>query len=83
MPGYWRNETSGRLEPVIKKYLAGGPLSPYEIVAMRAYLRQWIEPDVWEGDAIADLRVAVGLISSREDIEKWLAAALEVGIDPI
>jgi hypothetical protein len=77
-------ETSGRLTPVVEAYLNGKTLSPEQVQLMRAYLRQWIDADVWEcDDKVAELRRKVREIESRKDIEIWLDQAMEVGIDPL
>lgn len=46
-PGYWMDETSGVLRPAVEAYLHGRDMTPEEIVAMRAYLRQWIMATTW------------------------------------
>lgn len=79
------NETSGVLIPVVKAYLNGEPMNVKQIAAMRAYLRQWINAD-WPGtgDAdLADLRVSVNDIISRDDISAWLSRAEALCIDPL
>jgi hypothetical protein len=80
-PGYWMHETSGALRPAIAAYLNGGPMTPTDIAARRAYLRQWIEPNVW--DDVDELREGVDGLTSREAIHEWLMDALEIGIDPL
>lgn len=82
IPGYWMNETSGVLRPAGEAYLAGGDMKTEHIVAMRAYLRQWINGD-WCGWRIAELRREVELLTSRDEIERWLAHCLDLGIDPL
>lgn len=91
-PKYWTNETSGVLKPVIEVYLSGKLMTLREVAVMRAYLRQWIMSPVWDmnprrtnGDALtlAALRERIDSIVTRLDIERWLAAALESGIDPL
>lgn len=82
MVGYWMNETSGVLRPAIEGYLAGGDMTPEHIVAMRAYLRQWINGD-FRGWRIAELRREVELLTTREEIERWLGHAMDLGIDPL
>lgn len=42
-PGYWMNETSGVLRPAVEAYLNGTEMTPGQIVAMRGYLRQWVQ----------------------------------------
>lgn len=83
-PGYWMNETSGVLAPVVHRYLDGSELNGSDVATMRAYLRQWIERGAWGGgDAIARLRVRVLLLDSTKAIRQWLHDAEEIGIDPL
>ena len=82
VPGDWMDETSGVLRPAVTAYLAGDEMSIEHIVAMRAYLRQWISGD-FQGWRIAELRREVELLTNREEIERWLGQALDMGIDPL
>jgi hypothetical protein len=86
-PGYWRNETSGVLAPVVEAYLRQEPLDAGAVTIMRAYLRQWINAGCWDmrGPSIElrALRARVELIATREDIETWIWDALDIGIDPL
>jgi hypothetical protein len=80
-PHYWVYETTGALARVIERYLISKPLNEEEIAIMRAYLRQWIMAPQW---ANADeLRASVLKIRNNRDIERWLDAALDQGIDPL
>lgn len=54
-----------------------------EIADMRAYLRQWIEADCWSSPVLADLRLAISRLVTREAIDEWLDDALDEGIDPL
>lgn len=84
-PCYWMNETSGILRPVILKYLdvRAPELSPEECAILRAYLRQWVEPDVWaSGPEIQTLRGAIDGLTNEAAIDNWYRAALEINIDP-
>ena len=82
MPGYWMHETSGVLRPAVEAYLDQAPMTPHQIAAMRAYLRQWMEGP-WEGDAIAALKAHVALIHDRDSLECWFDEAMDCGIDPL
>jgi hypothetical protein len=82
-PGYWMSETSGVLRPVVERWLNGRPLTAPELATMRAYLRQWMAPDCWQGPDVADLRARVDLIHSNGDLSRWLTDAAEAGIDPL
>jgi hypothetical protein len=82
VPGYWRNETSGVLTPVVEKYLRREWLTPTEVATMRAYLRQWIN-GAFFGPEIPLLRARVDAIRTHLDVKAWLRDALDVGIDPL
>jgi hypothetical protein len=83
IPGYWMNETSGVLRPAVEAYLGGAEMTGEQIAAMRAYLRQWIMADSWQGAAVDTLRAEVELLHNRATITSWLDAALEQNIDPL
>jgi hypothetical protein len=83
-PGYWMNETSGVLRPAIEAYLQRDELTPAEIAAIRAYLRQWIDKGAWDGDpTVETLKRSVDGLTSRQAIDQWLSKALAAGIDPL
>jgi hypothetical protein len=83
LPGYWMNETTGVLRPAVEAYLRGEPMEPAAIVAMRAYLRQWMAAPTWHGAGVDLLRQAIDRLTSREAIDEWLELALDEGIDPL
>lgn len=80
-PGYWMAESTGVLRPAVEAYLHGEPLTPAQIAAMRAYLRQWIFAD-WGGD-VEDLRGGIDELTSRSAIAAWLDRAEQLGINPL
>lgn len=83
-PRYWLYETSGKLRPAVEAYLAGGTMTPEQIAAMRAYLRQWIMAPVWANlGALAELRAGVDGLTSRAAIAAWIDAAMDEGVDPL
>ena len=82
MPFYWMHETSGVLAPAVRAWLDGGELAVEHVVALRAYLRQWIAGD-WRGDGVCDLLNRVDGLTDRTLIAAWLADALRLGIDPL
>ena len=84
-PGYWMYETSGALRPAIVAYLNHDEMTPAEIAAMRAYLRQWIMAACWgeDDDGIKALRAGIDSLTSRQAIHEWLAVALDENIDPL
>jgi hypothetical protein len=78
------HETSGVLRPAVEAYLHGAEMTPRQIAAMRAYLRQWINAPGWRGPMIDPLRTRVEEIVTRRDIHDWLELAFETsGIDPL
>jgi hypothetical protein len=81
IPGYWMNETSGVLAPVVEKYLNAGELTADELALMRAYLEQWARGFV--GPDVAALRARLPLIRSSADLGRWLADDIDAGIDPL
>lgn len=81
-PGFWMDETSGVLRPAVWAYLRGEPMLTEHIVALRAYLRQWILGD-WQGPEIAARRREVELLTTREEIDRWIDRAVAIGIDPL
>jgi hypothetical protein len=83
VPGYWMNETSGQLRPVIEAYLTGQHMTARDFAIMRVYLRQWINDGDWKGPLIDVLRTQVDEIRDRHGIERWLDRALDAGIDPL
>jgi hypothetical protein len=81
MPGYWRNEQSGRLETAVWAYLEGDRLDEEQIALIGAYLRQWV--DALRGPEIAALRARVEELTSRQALDRWMSDALRQGIDPL
>jgi hypothetical protein len=76
-------ETSGVLRPAVEAYLLHQPMTPEQIAAMRAYLRQWIADPVWRGGGVELLQVGIDGLTSRAAISAWLDMALDCGIDPL
>jgi hypothetical protein len=83
VPHFWMNEASGVLRPAVEAYLHGERMTPEQIGAMRGYLRQWIEADVWRGPLVDVLRTKVDDIITQGDISAWLDLADDAGIDPL
>ena len=87
-PGYWMNERyPSVLRRAVERYLKGADLSPTDIVALRAYLRQWINSPVWDANphgttGLTGLRDMIGSLSSREQIDLWSRRAVEMGVNP-
>ena len=83
VPGYWMNETSGVLEPVVRRYLGGHELEPAELATMRAYLRQWIGAPGFVGPDIAHLREGLDGITTTAALRAWMGEAFDAGVDPL
>lgn len=91
-PKYWRHEVTGRLEGPIKRYLENAPLSGDDAMLIRLYLQQWINSLVWEMNPhtndgarrkLAEMRKNAREIKTRKDIDGWIHAANDIGIDPL
>jgi hypothetical protein len=82
-PGFWMYETSGMLRPAVEAYLRGETMTPDQIAAMRAYLRQWIAAPVWAGTDVQQLRDGIDGLTDRKAISRWLDLAVDAGIDPL
>jgi hypothetical protein len=82
-PGFWMYETSGVLRPAIAAYLEGDELTPIEIAAIRAYLRQWADAPGFQGADVEELRASVDSLTNRQAIKRWLDNAGHAGIDPL
>lgn len=83
IPGYWMAEVAGVLRPAVRAYLNNEAMTPLQIVAMRAYLRQWIRARQFVGPAVAVLRQSVGEIATQADLRRWIYAAIDAGVDPL
>jgi hypothetical protein len=91
-PGYWQDEATGVLRPVILAYLSGASLDAQQCSTIRAYLRQWINSPIWDSNpyagpeqhlSLAALRLAVENCTDRAGIKYWLEAAEAHGLDPL
>jgi hypothetical protein len=91
-PGYWMHETGGELAPAIKRYLENEPLTIRDVSLIRAYIKQWVYSEVWDGNPKADdesratlagLRLQALTITDRKTIDAWIEAALDEGMDPL
>ena len=83
-PGYWIDETSGVLKPVVLAYLNGQQLKPPEVATMRAYLRQWLELGDWRGgEEMHELRRRIDVMITTQDVHEWIRLATDLGMDPL
>jgi hypothetical protein len=92
MPQYWMYETSGVLRAAVEAYVQDRPLHIHHLLALRAYLRQWITSPVWDWnphatetdrEILAELRDAIERLQTRQAIELWLYDAVALGMDPL
>jgi len=83
VPGYWPNEVTGVLAPVVRAYLNGNDLSADDVAVLRAYFTQWIYALGFCGPLVDELRREVGTLSSRRDVTRWLDMAEKAGCDPL
>jgi hypothetical protein len=83
--GYWMHEASGVLRPAVEAYLHGGAMTPEQIAAMRAYLRQWVAGPLWidfDGK-VSELRERVDTMTDRQSFDRWIGDATNIGMDPL
>lgn len=82
-PGFWMNETTGVLAPVVTAYLNRATLTEDQVRIMKAYLAQWIGADVWMGPEIDELRRLAAAIDNEKAIDDWILKAIDSGLDPL
>ena len=84
-PGYWRNEVSGQLAPVVEAFIQQENLTADQVVMLKLYFKQWIWADVWSGSGpeIAHLRVMLDEVVTQHGLNAWLMRAMDLGIDPL
>ena len=82
-PDFWTFEQSGRLRPVVEKFLRGEQLDVMEFMIMRAYLRQWIFAPAFIGAEVERLREGYAMITSMSALRAWIGRAVEAGVDPL
>jgi hypothetical protein len=83
VPGYWMNEVSGELHDAVEALLFNAELKPEHIDLLREYFRQWVGAEGFQGPGIEQLRQMVDGLTTREAVDRWLALALDEGIDPL
>jgi len=90
LPAYWGDDVSGVLPALVMAYHAavlgeGPPLTPAQLALLREYLAYVIHAPCWRGNdtAIARLRRDIGRAQTIAAIDDWIAACLDVGIDPL
>jgi hypothetical protein len=77
-------ETSGVLKPAVEAYLNAKRLSGREVALLKLYLWQWVNSPVWApSGALEALRLRVAAIANGDDVDLAVAAAEELGMDPL
>jgi hypothetical protein len=86
LPCYWRAEASGRLAAAVMAYLDHQP-TPAQLALVIAYCAYWIEAPCWQeapfASGLATLRQDLRHVVTAAGLQRWLEAALELGIDPL
>lgn len=85
LPLYWGNEQSGTLIIAVRNYWTDN-CTQGEIDAIIAYLQYYIEAPCWqEGDnkELQQAREKAKKLRFKQDIEEFLIALLDMGLDPL
>jgi len=83
-PGFWQYESSGRLRPVVERYLGGAALEDAELAIMRAYLMQWLGSAVWfEGEELRRCRADAAGLRSNAELDLLIERCVAAGFDPL
>jgi hypothetical protein len=88
-PFYWANE-QGALPGAVEAYfdwiLEGRSPAAEQVELLCDYARYWINAPCWRDDdgelVLAELRERARTLASLESLERWIAEAMSVGIDP-
>lgn len=93
LPPYWKNETSGKLQPAIIAFMERGTYgskaaapTPEQIGLIKQYLALYINAPCWqEGEQgqLAVLRKSVQDIADLAGCDRWLDEAMQWGFDPL
>ncbi len=79
-PRFWMNQEVGLLHFALLAYVDGEPLRADQIGLLRAYFAEWADGDF---HGVDDLRERIKTLATREDVDSWLEAAMDLGIDPL
>jgi hypothetical protein len=78
-PVYWMHEGSGKMRPIIEKFLKDEALTEWELGVMRWYVHQWIE---WVQFKPDDYDKVMSM--SQQELREYLSGELlDYGIDPL
>lgn len=88
-PRFWRDEVSGVLASVIKRFLDSHELNESELHILRAYFAQWVDHPCWDQNPngpypeLPELRESVRKITTTIAARLWYRQAIELGMDPL
>jgi hypothetical protein len=83
-PRYWMWESSDVLREAVRAYEDGDDMTPGQIAAMAAYLRQWIAtPSLGYQSPIQALRLSAATLYTRDAIARWIWRAAGHGLNPL
>lgn len=93
-PLYWRNEETGELRDAVEAYLNNRidstPISPADLELVAEYVQHWINAPCWQDGTDPEIRSELRQLQERaktlrsaDDIDAWIHAALDLGIDPL
>jgi|SRR5215471_1117179 len=87
LPLAWRDEQSGVLPAAIKAYfdaaLGRDTITADQLVLLINYLIYYINAPCWKGEGLEALRLRVGELRTRADVDDFLDQCLEIGLDPL
>lgn len=96
-PLYFMNDTSGQLPTAVLAFMTYGSdpthstLSARHLEMVREYGEYWIHAPCWDANPehdeqsrrhLADLRKQIQDATTFEEVDAWIRACLEIGIDP-
>ncbi len=81
-PRFWMEEQTGVLEDAVETYIAGGPLKPAQLAAIKIYLKQFVERAPLVGEAKVNLlSQKVDRLKTTRDIENFADEVAEFGAE--
>jgi len=81
-PRFWMEEQTGVLEDAVETYIAGNPLKPAQLAAIKIYLKQFVERAPLVGEAKVNLlSQKVDRLKTTRDIENFADEVAEFGAE--
>ncbi len=81
-PRFWMEEQTGVLEDAVETYIAGSPLKPAQLAAIKLYLKQFVERAPLVGEAKVNLLTQkVDRLKTTRDIENFADEVAEFGAE--